>query len=52
MIQFEQKEGREYLAKAPTVVPSAPAASLVHLKKIEINQEGEYDKLNISFFFW
>ena len=44
MMQFEQKEGRESLARAPTVVPSAPAASLVHLKNIEINQEGKYDK--------
>ena len=50
MIQFQHKEGRESLASASTVVPSAPAASLVHLKKIEINQEGQYDKLNISFF--
>ena len=37
------------MPSAPTFVPSAPAASVVHLKKIEINQEGRYDELNIIF---
>ena len=43
----KRKEG---MPSTPTVVPSAPAASVVHLKKIEINQEGRYDKLNKMFF--